>query len=108
MTLIKHIWADRLVDVEMLGEKVAYSFNCQSEPEHEHVIECIFVWHDCSLELDPVRKVSPHSRNPGWTVTGVQAHDLINLDPLHLEASIYWPTCCGLHGWIRDGKWIDA
>lgn len=35
-------------------------------------------------------------------------HQLIAKEPLHIEASVACPGGCGDHGWIRDGKWIDA
>lgn len=34
-------------------------------------------------------------------------HRLISLDPLHIEASLAC-TRCPSHGFIRDGRWIDA
>lgn len=36
---------------------------------------------------------------PRWTVH--------SLDPLHLEPSILRQEC-GLHGWIRGGRWVPA
>lgn len=107
MTLIKWAFMDRETEVEMLGDKVAYSWTCDLLIDHEHTIECLWVWHDCDLNLNPVPIHWTH-RYKGWQPTGVAAHDLISVDPLHIEASVYWPACCGMHGWIRDGKWIDA
>lgn len=107
MTLVKWAFLDREVNVQLLGEKVAYTWTCDPDEPHEHVIECLWVWHDCDLNLDP----PPEHwtlEHKGWNPTGVAKHDLISVDPLHIEASVYWPACCGLHGWIRDGKWIDA
>ena len=104
-------WAflKKYAEVTMLGDRVAYSWTCNIE-NHQHRIECLWVWHDCTMELDPDRgKIATRSyESIGWGPTGVAAHDLISVDPLHIEASVYWPACCGLHGWIRDGKWIDA
>lgn len=34
-------------------------------------------------------------------------HQLISLDPLHVEASLGCRSC-PCHGWIRDGRWVDA
>ncbi|MDT0306137.1 hypothetical protein RM780_04060 [Streptomyces sp. DSM 44917] len=42
-----------------------------------------------------------------WLAVGTAAHTLVAREPLHLEASLLW-TCCGLHGFVRDGKWIPA
>ena len=107
MTLVMWAFMERQVEVEMLGEKVAYSWTCNVEEEHDHIIECLWIWHDCDLNLRPV---DPHwtSRYTGWKPAGVTAHDLISVEPLHIEASVYWSGCCGMHGWIRDGEWVDA
>ncbi|WP_019137641.1 hypothetical protein [Cellulomonas massiliensis] len=40
-----------------------------------------------------------------WMPAGVGAHDLIQREQLYIEASVYWPDCCGMHGFIRDGRW---
>lgn len=104
-------WAflDKYAEVTVLGDKVAYQWKCASkDPDnHKHVIGCLWIWHDCDQNLDPV---DDHwtSKYVGWQPTGVAAHDLISVDPLHIEASVYWPGCCGLHGWIRDGRWVDV
>lgn len=101
------LWAfrEKEITVYSLGEKVAYSWTCGKD--HDHVIECLWVWHDCDLNLRPV---DDHwtSIYTGWRPAGVGMHDLITVEPLHIEASVYWPSCCGMHGWIRDGAWIDA
>jgi hypothetical protein len=98
---------NRTARVFMLGEKVAYSWVCdpdtRDDATHEHGIRCLWVWHDCDQNLDPV-----NTHGVGWKPTGVNAHTFHAADPLHIEASVYWPSCCGLHGWIRDGKWADA
>jgi hypothetical protein len=105
------IWGflDREVEVNMLGDRVAYSWTC-GDSTHDHRIECLWVWHDCTMELDSGRGQNPRRSDEsiGWGPAGVAAHDLISSSPLHIEASVYWPACCGLHGWIREGKWVDA
>lgn len=108
--LVKWAFMEREAEVQSLeSDKVAYSWTCNSEedPSHVHVIECLWVWHDCDLNLRPV---DTHwtSLYVGWKPGGVGLHDLISVDPLHIEASVYWPSCCGMHGWIRDGKWISV
>jgi len=107
MTTIWWSFLERNAEVEMLGEKVAYSWTCEPVEGHQHTIECLWVWHYCDLNLAPV---DDHwtSLYTGWKPSGVGAHDLISVDPLHIEASVYWPACCGIHGWIRDGKWTNA
>lgn len=50
-------------------------------------------------------------KKPRWVVGGLPLHDLISRDPWHLEASILCGPGfdgCGLHGFIRGGKWTDA
>jgi len=109
MTLITWAFLDRQQDVEMLSEDVAYSWKCGSET-HKHVIECLWIWHNCDANLSSAerdfRDEGGRKIYVGWTPTGVAAHDLISELPLHIEASIYWPECCGMHGFIRDGKYL--
>lgn len=40
-----------------------------------------------------------------WSWAGTGAHTLVSRVPLHLEPSIGWMSCCGRHGWIRNGLW---
>jgi hypothetical protein len=42
-----------------------------------------------------------------WCAAGTRAHTLVAVDPLHLYPSLLYP-CCGLHGWIQEGKWVPA
>lgn len=37
------------------------------------------------------------------------AHDwkLESRDPITMSPSVHY-LCCGLHGWVRDGKWVPA
>lgn len=108
-SIIHWAFLDREVEVYMLSDKVAYSWTCQEQNDsiHSHSINCLWIWHDCDRNLDPP---GDHWTDiyTGWKPTGVGLHDLISSDPLHIEASIYWPKCCGMHGWIRDGKYIDV
>ncbi|MDQ7877357.1 hypothetical protein Q9R08_05135 [Microbacterium sp. QXD-8] len=97
-------------DAVRVGDRVAYSFGrCDFEvgdPYHVHRIECLFVWHDCDEVLGE-GTVAPGCRW-GWRPTGVGAHTLVSLLPLTLTASLFWPDCCGLHGFITNGVWTDA
>jgi hypothetical protein len=110
--LVKWAFLEKDAEVISLGDpKVTYSWTCGlgNDESHKHVIECLWIWHDCdaNLELDPSRE---HWSDlyVGWKPSGVGLHDLISADPLHIEASIYWPSCCGMHGFIRDGKYIPV
>lgn len=44
---------------------------------------------------------------PRWLAMGTPLHTVHSEYPWHLEASLLCPEC-GLHGWIRDGKWVSA
>jgi hypothetical protein len=104
---------ERDAEVTLLGEKVAYSWTCNYEGEHEHNIHCLWIWHNCDLNVRPIDQRDPNADHwtllyVGWKPAGVGLHDLISVDPLHIEASVFWPSCCGMHGFIRDGKWIDV
>lgn len=104
MDVIWWSFFEREQEVYKLSEDVAYSWTCleRDDPNHTHVIECLWIWHNCDLNLKPV---NPHwtSLYVGWKPTGVGLHDLISAEPLHIEASVYWPECCGMHGFIRNG-----
>ena len=70
----------------------------------------ICVWHWCDHHLWAGRDHFDAHRDEyvGWVPANASAHTLISTEPLHLEPSIYWPDCCGLHGWVRDGAWVSA
>lgn len=72
------------------------AFNQPGEP---------LIWHWCSMEN---RRGDEHPIKPYWAASGVGKHTLVSRDPLHLEPSIYWPDCCGLHGFLRNGHWETA
>lgn len=84
-----------------IGDKVAYSWDSD-----EHLT----VWHWCDHHLWAGR--AGYDADPTrywyWTPAGVGGHTLVSREPLHLEPSLYWPDCCGMHGFIRDGKWISV
>ena len=86
-----------------LGPKVAWT----KDPASERVL---FVWHWCDHHLWAGRGHYDSHKDEyiGWFPAGVGAHDLVSLDPLHLEPSVYWPDCCGMHGFIHGGAWIDV
>lgn len=52
------------------------------------------VWHWCE-------------KGGKWSASRCSLHDLISSEPLHLEPSVLY-VCCGMHGWIRDGRWVEA
>lgn len=81
-----------------VGHDVYYLFD-PNKPAG--VVDAISTWHWCTAFSFP--------DEPGgcWALAHVGKHDLISAEPLHLEPSILW-QCCGKHGWIRNGEWIDA
>jgi hypothetical protein len=88
-----------------LGPKVTYSWGKEAPS-----IFNLLVWHFCDHHLWAGREVYDKApeKYSFWVPTGVRAHQLVSAEPLHLEPSILWPDCCGMHGFIRDGRWIDA
>lgn len=99
-----------------LSVDVVYSWTCfdpegdndQGLPpsDHVHDITCLWVWHDCGQILGP-DSVAPGERF-GWRPSGVAAHTLVQIDPLTITASVYWPDCCGMHGFITDGRYVSC
>lgn len=43
-----------------------------------------------------------------WQAAGTGLHTVVSRDPWHLEASLLASWCCGLHGFIREGRWIGV
>lgn len=97
------LYEDLHPSVIRVGPKVAYSWQCQLH--HDHSIQCLWVWHYCDLILSP-ESVAPGQKF-GWRPGGVGLHTLVQQEPLTITASVIWP-CCGLHGFITDGEWVDA
>lgn len=65
-------------------------------------------------EDDPIGKIifwhwhEPAVGNVGWLGSAVTQHTLVSLNPLHLEPSLGCFASCPSHGWIRDGRWVNA
>lgn len=93
-----------------INDKIAYQWMCDHADPAEHTIECLRVWHWCDHHLWAGR--SGYDAEPElyvrWVPASADRHDFISAEPLHLEPSVYWPECCGTHGFIRDGQWIPA
>lgn len=69
-------------------------------------IKHLWVWHLCDGSALP--NTPMEGWYPRWAPTGVQAHDLVQVEPLTVSPSILWPLCCGLHGYITDGHWLGV
>jgi hypothetical protein len=65
----------------------------------------VLVWHWCTQEHWRDRELFS---GPRWAASGVGLHTLVALDPIHLEPSLYWPDCCGKHGFLREGRWQEG
>ena len=96
------------------GDRVAYGWDEGESVAHHRPLAPpglnLLVWHWCDYSVwraDPTKNPAyiPESQ---WVPSGCGAHDLVAVEPLHLEPSVYWPDCCGLHGWIRNGQWVPA
>lgn len=61
-------------------------------------------WHWCAALADVPEE---HTVTGRWVAANTSAHTLVCREPLHLEPSLLW-SCCGLHGFVRDGAWIPA
>lgn len=57
--------------------------------------------HPCTTSKDHIGMLpfNRGQRHDAWTV--------LSSDPWTLDGSVQCHTC-GLHGWIRDGKWVPA
>lgn len=106
------------VGMVLAGPRVAYQW-VEGEPAAHHAAAApagrtLLVWHWCdrsewrAAAMREGRVFLEEYAAPEWVPSGAGAHDLLAAQPLHLEPSVYWPTCCGLHGWIRNGAWTDA
>jgi hypothetical protein len=60
----------------------------------QDVLGSVLVWHWCPM----LRR---------WRASHVSEHELVSAAPLHLEPSLLW-GCCEKHGYVRDGRWVDA
>jgi hypothetical protein len=72
------------------------------------MVERILIWHWCDHSVWIANGADPEKAKPKWQAAGVGAHDLKSLSPLELEPSLLLDTCCGLHGFVRKGRWVDA
>jgi hypothetical protein len=94
------------VEPTELGQpKYRDSLEHKGEP-HEHSIRCVWIWHNCTAVLGP-KSVAPGVKF-GWMPTGIGLHTLVSIHPLTITASLVWPECCGLHGYITEGRWIPV
>lgn len=61
----------------------------------------VHVRHECHRQRDGLTLIIAPALQLG------HGHSIVTRDPLTVSPSI---ACgdCGLHGWIRDGRWTDA
>jgi hypothetical protein len=98
-TLVRYEWTDVYCPDTRTCSPTP-SDPCPQDSNH------LWVWHDCRYVL-PADSVAP-GEFYGWRASGVSLHTVITPTPLTLVASLYWPDCCGLHGFITEGAWISA
>lgn len=58
----------------------------------------LLVWHLCTYE-------------GGWVATGSRLHTVTDADDfskVSFHPSLFWSDCCGLHGWIKEGRWSSV
>lgn len=60
-----------------------------------------YLWHFCP-------KGHPTTQQPRWALTETVSHEMPSTEPLTLSPSVYWPECCGKHGFLTDGVWRDV
>lgn len=77
-----------------LREDIRWSWIIEnSDPNKKNV----FWWHLCNEKPS----------NMWIDVSSGQKHTLVSSNPLHIEPSILCPNC-GLHGYVRNGVWVDV
>lgn len=98
------------VDATDLGSGVWLSWNSKFNVDDQPML-----WHWCNRSIYiAARDKGAESEarrldwwyTPVWVPTGVGAHTLVQREPLTLNPSVFWRDCCGLHGWIQNGKWV--
>jgi hypothetical protein len=69
----------------------------------------ILEWHQCNAQNVTDSDVTAGGVNFENAPAGVQGPrwKLEQAEPLTISPSVLCRTC-GLHGWIRDGKWVPA
>lgn len=65
----------------------------------------VYVWHEPDERNPTVYHWCEPSRR--WAASGTDDHEVVTADPLTLTPSLLCDTC-GLHGFIRDGRWVPA
>lgn len=113
----EHInWFDHdrppMVDAIRLGPDlyaVWFKQNGQDE-SHPHL------WHWCTkVNWIAKRKAEggpdpsdPKVDQPQWMLAGSAGHQLVSKEPLSLSPSVYWPDCCGMHGFVTGGVYTSV
>lgn len=66
------------------------------------------LWHWCVPTSDDAAQVCRKGVAPHWCPWGTKAHTVVSRDPLTLSPSVYWPGCCGMHGFVREGVYTGV
>ncbi|MGW5477692.1 hypothetical protein [Streptomyces sp. NPDC004008] len=85
-------WCDWWTDVHQLTPDITYGWPRNEDPSDNEPNP--WFWHWCPTQ-------------GRWNGAATSNHTLVSREPLHLEPSLLWP-CCGTHGFVRGGQWINA
>lgn len=62
----------------------------------------LYIWHWCT-------NVSGGKEDPRWIRMGLGNHHIwTGPEGVSLDPSVFFNTCCNLHGWVKRGRWIPA
>lgn len=86
-------WCDWWEEVHDLTPDLAYGWpgpDLTAAPDDPNP----WFWHWCTTQNR-------------WEGQATSNHTLVIREPLHMEPSLLW-TCCGTHGFVRNGIWIPS
>lgn len=91
-------WCGEPVDLIRVNEVIGYAFMLDKGDTSP------WVWHWC-----PVGGAHPtfEPKPPRWICLSTTVHTVEQENPLTLSPSLLM-RCCGMHGFIRDGKWVGT
>lgn len=104
---------DSGLDLQDIGHDVYLSRVRDQEGNWIGLLE----WHECISGINH-KQLAQDNTDSGVSAGGVYFENapayvkgprwqLVNADPLTINPSVLCRTC-GLHGWIREGRWVPA
>lgn len=85
--------------IKLSDELYASWFTDGAGNEESHPI----LWHWCIPKDEAGASHCRKGLPPHWCPWGTRAHTVVSKDPLTLSPSVYWPGCCGMHGFVTEG-----